>query len=403
MPAPIEISVNEKYWIKLYLQDSYDIKVYDRLSCEELNASIFKKTKKKISESTLRRFFGLVNKTKGFSRYILNNMAYAVGFKDWEAFKIHVLKFDTNVINQNIQNYLRKLPNANTVIFQTIKDLPIETWEGAYQFQQIVSAAILNRDFELMGDIIKLPIDTNNKLNYEHLVIGFQSFYFQSIGGDQELISFIQSRISNSILLQKCLLQAYVDENNIRGFFGKWIEAITQNTLPDLLLFKYLVLCQKSFLEKNIPQAKSYLQKALKESKEQIEIHPILKARIGVWSLILESDANRLITYFKTLVEPFDKANFAVIASRLMWMYKGKIEPILFLDDINPKDFPTVKDFFQKGRYNVLLLSISINYLLRNDLLKAKEYFILFNDTDFAYDIVNIDFYLPWIDKLKTI
>ena len=403
MPAPIEISVNEKYWIKLYLQDSYNIKVYDRLSCEELNAAIFKKTKINISESTLRRFFGLVNKTKGFSRYILNNMASAVGFKDWEVFKIHVLKFDTNVINQNIQNYLRKLPNSNTVILQTIKDLPIETWEGAYQFQQIVSAAILNRDFELMGDIIKLPIDINNKLNYEHLVIGFQSFYFQSIGGDQELINFIHSRISSSILLQKCLLQAYVDEKHISDFFGKWIEAITQNTLPDLLLFKYLVLCQKSFIENNTSQAKSYLQKALKESKEQIEIHPILKARIGVWSLILSPETTTLHNYFNTLVKPFDKADFVVIASRLMWMHSNEKKPILFLNNINVEEFPTVKDFFQKGRYNVLLLTLSINYLLQEDTENAKKYYNLCNVTDFAYDIVNIDFYLPWIEKLKLL
>jgi hypothetical protein len=403
MPTAIQISVNEKYWIKLYLQESYEIKVVDRSSCMALSTAIFKKTKINLSESTLRRLFGLMKYTNAFSTDTLNCIAFAVKFKDWEEFTIHVLKFDTNVINQNIHNYSRKLPNSSAVILGTLKKLPIETWIGAYQFQQIVNIAILNRDFELIGNIIKLPIDINNQHIYEHLVIGFQSFYFQSLGGDQKLIKFIQSHISSSILLQKCLLQAYVDENYINGFLGKWIEAITQNTLPDLLLFKYLVLCQKSYNEKDNKQAISYLEEALKESKQLKEIHPILTARIGVWSLILSSETATLETYFRTLVQPFDKADFLVIASRLIWMYRDEKEPISFLNEIRPKDFPTVKDFFQKGRYNVLLLTIAMNYLLQKDTVNAKKYFNLFNETDFAYDIVNIDFYMPYIEKLKAL
>ena len=403
MPASIQISVNEKDWIKFYLEDRYEISVRDRYSCVLLSAAIFKKTKNKISESTLRRLFGLIGNVNAFTRYILDQLAIAVGFKHWEEFTIHVLKFDTNVINQNIQNYLRKLPNSSLVILETLKDLPIGTWGGTYQFQQIVTSAILNKDFGLLSDIIELPIDIAKQHIYEHLVIGFQSFYFQSLGGDQQLIDFVQKHIPSSILLQKCVLQAYVDEKHINGFLGKWIEAITQNTLPDLLLFKYLVLCQKSYNEKDAIQAKSYLKKALKESKQLKEIHPILKARIGVWSLILSSETTTFETYFRTLVQPFDKADFLVIASRLIWTYRKEKESILFLNEIKPKDFPTVKDFFQKGRYNVLLLTIAINYLHQEENNNAKKYFDLFNETDFAYDIVNIDFYMPYIEKLKAL
>lgn len=403
MPTAIQISVNEKYWIKLYLQESYETKVVNRSSCMELSTAIFKKTKIYLSESTLRRLFDLMKNTNAFSTDTLNCIAFAVKFKNWEEFTIHVLKFDTNVINQNIHNYLRKLPNSSAVILGTLKKIPIETWIGAYQFQQIVNIAILNRDFELIGNIIKLPIDINNQHIYEHLVIGFQSFYFQSLGGDQQLIKFIQSHISSSILLQKCLLQAYVDEKHINGFLGKWIEAITHNTLPDLLLFKYLVLCQKSYNENDNKQAISYLEEALKESKQLKEIHPILKARIGVWSLILSSETTTFETYFRTLVQPFDKADFLVIASRLIWTYRKEKESISFLNEIKPKDFPTVKDFFQKGRYNVLLLTIAINYLHQEENNNAKKYFDLFNETDFAYDIVNIDFYMPYIEKLKAL
>ena len=121
MPTAIQISVNEKYWIKLYLQESYEIKVVDRSSCMALSTAIFKKTKIYLSESTLRRLFDLMKYTNAFSTDTLNCIAFAVKFKNWEEFTIHVLKFDTNVINQNIHNYLRKLPNSSAVILGTLK------------------------------------------------------------------------------------------------------------------------------------------------------------------------------------------------------------------------------------------------------------------------------------------
>ncbi|MHA8101467.1 hypothetical protein PQG46_06485 [Aquirufa nivalisilvae] len=403
MPAPIAISRNERYWIGIYLQETYVIRITDAYSCKLLSTEISNKSNRNISYSTIRRLFELVPNSNAFSRYVLNDLAFAVAFKDWDELKVHVLKFDTNVINQNIQIYLRKLPTANILIYETIKNIPIDTWVGAYQFQQIVSIAIQHRDFNLLSKIIKLPIDINSSSIYEHMVIGLQSFYFQSLKCDKGVIDFVQSNISSSILLQKCLLQAYVDEKYLTGFFGKWMEALKENSLPDLLLFKYLLLCQKSFIKNNIKLAQSYLESAFQESNKLQEIHPILKARFSVWSIILNANECKLENYFSSLINIFDKADFAVIASRLLWMYQNENEPLHILTQIAIEDFPKVKDFFQKGRYNVLILTISINYLLKKDIPKAKRYFNMFNTTDLAYDIVNIDFYLPWIEKLKSI
>ena len=131
-----------------------------------------------------------------------------------------------------------------------------------------------------------------------------------------------------------------------------------------------------------------------------IEIHPILKARIGVWELILNQNFSKLNDYFNGLQNPFDVADFSVIASRLLWMYHSETESIPFLDHIHADKFPVVKNFFQKGRYNVLLLTQAINQYLKQDTAKAKSIFKLVDSNTFAYDIVNIDFYIPWIEKL---
>ena len=403
MPAPIVITPNEKFWIKYYLQETYDIQINDTYSCQLLKENISKKRGIKLSCSTIRRIFDLVATTGSPSRFILDSLANAVDFKSWDTFKNYVLSFDTNVVNQNIQIYSRRLPESKVLIYNTIKNLPIHTWQGAYQFQNIVRVAIENRDFDLLVKIVQLPIEIHNKAIYEHLVIGFQSFYFYALNGHKKVIDFVQSNIANSILLQKCLLQAYVDENHLQGFLGNWIEAIDSNTVPDLLLFKNVLLCQKSFNNKQIDKAEVYFKSAIQQSEALNEIHPILKARIGVWSLILNGDKAQLEDYFLSLSDPFDKADFAVIASRLLWLYRQNSHSISFLDYLSLAEYPIVKDFFQKGRYNVLLLTMAINSFLKNDLLSAKKYFKVFSHTDFAYDIVNVDFYLPWIHRLKAL
>jgi hypothetical protein len=237
------------------------------------------------------------------------------------------------------------------------------------------------------------------------LVIAFQSLYFQSVKGNDDVIAFVERNIAQSTVLQKCLLQAYVDERFLDGFMGLWFDAIQENSLPDLLLFKNLLLCQKAFVvEKDIVKAKKLVVLVRKqEVNNAFEIHPILKARIGVWELILYQNPKKLNDYFKGLHNPFDRADFVVIASRLIWMYHAKKESISFLEDTRIDDFPIVKNYFQKGRYNVLLLTLAINSYLIQDNVKAKSIFKLVDNNTFAYDIVNLNFYLSWIEKLSLL
>ena len=403
MPSPIPISTNEQEWIKRYLEETYGIAVVDAFDCQALSDAILKHKGIKISYSTFRRLFNFVHNTNSQSRFILNALSVAVGFKNWEVFKQHVSSFDTNVINQNIQIYSLQLPNSNALLLETIKKLPITIWMGGYQLQNSISLAIEQQDFDLLKRVVQIPFDTNNQKVYEHLVIGFQSLYFQSIKNNEAVIEFVTNNIGSSILLQKCLLQAYVDEKYLDCFLGKWFNAIEENTIPDLLLFKNLLLCQKEFNNKEVEKAKTYFNLALKLSKQnQLEAHPILIARIGVWHLVLNYDKETINTCFSSISNPFDKADFAVIASRLLWTYNDEVAPIPFLENISLKEFPPIKNFFQKGRHNILLLTLAIHYHLKQEHQKSQECFKLFNPTTLGYDIVNIEFYLPWIDVLSS-
>jgi hypothetical protein len=405
MPAAITTTQNEQDWIKQYLQETYSVTVVDAFDCQSLSEAIVKQKGTKISCSTFRRLFNLVPNTNAQSRFILNTLAVAVGFNNWDVFKKHVASFDTNMINQNIQIYCSKFPNSSKLILETIYNLPITTWLGGYQLQSIISIAIEKKDFELLDAIVRIPFEIDNPPVYKHLVIAFQSLYFQSVKGNDDVIAFVERNIAQSSVLQKCLLQAYVDERFLDGFMGLWFDAIQENSLPDLLLFKNLLLCQKSFVvEKDIVKAKKLVVLVRKqEVNNAFEIHPILKARIGVWELILYQNPKKLNDYFNGLHNPFDRADFAVITCRLLWTFQEDEVPIYFLEQIALKEFPPVKDFFQKGRYNMLVLTLAIHFYLKKEFLQAKEYFKFYSYTTFGYDIVNVNFYYPWIVKLELL
>lgn len=401
MPAPIIISPNEQNWIKEYLQETYGIVVNDAFDCQNLSNLIEQKNNIKISYSTFRRLFNLVSNSNTSSRFILNQLAISVGFKNWESFKSHIQSFDVNVINQNIQLYYHNPEKYRKLLIDTILNLPIHTWIGGYQFQNIITLILEKNDFEALHEVISYKYDIEEKETYEHITIGFQAIYFQAIKGNKQLIAFIKTRISSSLVLQKCLLQAYVNETYLKTFLGDWLEEIEENTLYDLLLFKKLLLCQKAYDKNDITNALKFYKHALKYAKAlNFEIHAILKARLGVWDLILNETPKKLNEYYYNLEKPYDIADYLVISSRLLWLYDKETPENLF-KEVNVSLFTPVKNYFEKGRYNMLLLSLAIYYYKKNELADAKYYLKLVNKTIFGYDIANIEFYEKWIDRIK--
>lgn len=51
----------------------------------------------------------------------------------------------------------------------------------------------------------------------------------------------------------------------------------------------------------------------------------------------------------------------------------------------------------------MLVITLAINHYLKKEFTQAKEYFILYSSTTLGYDIVNVNFYYSWIEKLERL
>jgi hypothetical protein len=331
----------------------------------------------------------------------MNQLAMAIGFENYQKFKSYVHRFDINLINQNIQLYSLD-PNIYSVqLLSTLKNLSFNQWDETFQILSIISLAIKNKDEYILNFIIQQQNDKSVEFN-EKQIIALQEFYFEARKGNDFVIDFIKNSLENSLFLQVNLLQSYVDERNLNTFYGDWLSVSFKKTVPDLLIFKTLLLCQLNFVNAEILTAKQLFKKVsdLKE-KANFNLHPILHARICAWNVIFYNDFTHIEDYYKKLENPFEIADFTVILSRLMWEFHSE-NYIEILNQVVIDSFPLHKNYFEKGRYNILLLTLAINYFKQIEYQQATKYFTLFDKSLIGFDITNLTFYTQWIEKFEV-
>ncbi len=69
-------------------------------NCNELSEQIFARTNRKVSPTTLRRFFGLLPSTSAFSTYVLDSIAMYCGSEDYTDFCNNQLSFEDHDVSQ---------------------------------------------------------------------------------------------------------------------------------------------------------------------------------------------------------------------------------------------------------------------------------------------------------------
>jgi hypothetical protein len=399
MPKAISITETEKKWIKELLEIKFKFKILDRYTCNICADKIYKVTGYKISTSTLNRLFDFVPNNSTSSSYTLQVLAETMGFTCYNDFLNYISVYNYDSINQLVQLYNTDEVTFRMKLVHSLRKVNYKTWEDFYRLQNIISLAIQKNDTVLLNAILNLE-DYINESEYDKVIIVFQNFYFEAKRNNDFIISFVENNVNHSLLLQKCLVESYVDENYLNTFFGKWIYALRKNKRIDLRIFIYLIECQNKFNLKEEKSAKVLLSKAINLiNSESYDIHPILKARLFFWSILLRKE-NNIDLFLDTLKSPSELTDFYVFVSRLIWQYSDELKPIIYIEKHREISPLLVCNFYEKGRYNIFLLIKSINSYLKNNIEESISFYKLVDKNLFAFDIVNYNFFKKWILKL---
>src|SRR5690554_5423089 len=177
--------------------------------CYKLSFEIQKKTNKRVSETTLKRFFGYTNSTHNPSQYTLNAISRYCGYQSWENFKEHVdLEAVKNAENKGwheVKTALTKTTKLNIFLAKQ------KIWNDAHQKINITP----------ISECIKRFINTSQNLMVNHAAAG--------MGKTLQMIHWIDNHLSdksqNDIVLYLDSLSLF--QSSIYGYNAyRWLANI---------------------------------------------------------------------------------------------------------------------------------------------------------------------------------
>jgi tetratricopeptide (TPR) repeat protein len=404
IPASIPISPHEKQWLKKIIEEQYQLQLTDSFNCKKLSVILESKFGLSVSYNTFRRLFNVVPAPDYCtSLFTLNSICTAIGFANFNAFKKHIVAFDFAAFNEVLMVSLFKRKADHNKITAGISTISASNWEEAFLIKSVVDLCIQLNDYVLLKKVIDIPFQINQEAVHQRIFISFQNIYIESANGNKKMIAFVLKHIRANIVLQKILLQTYVLEQLLSGFWGKWLAAADCNLIDDMPVFSNILLCQKAFMEKDLPTSIDHFKKTINALKiKDVFIHPILLGRVAAWEMILNQNDSSLYKYYSGLKKEFDQVYFLVFYCRLIWTYRDEKIQIDLIESIDISKFPLIFNVFDSQIVSKFYVTLSVHFHQIKDTQKAMK--ALQKANDLRLDTENdTNWYFAKYHELKKI
>jgi hypothetical protein len=386
MPAPKKITNQQREALKYYLERLSGIRLEHSYHCLELSSYLQKKYKINVSESTLKRIFGMVKSTDSASVYTLNLLVSAFGFSSWNVFTKETNTIDIQSINMLLIRRMSGEKDSLTKERYDLHQLDFTQWTVAYQLHLLTESAIRLQDEFLLEQILALPAENADPSTSDKLFFALQPIAVHAELQNEFIINWVKKNIAHSNILQKYVLQGNVFDTRLLDFYGEWLVQVPENFPEDMPLFKSILMCQMAYLKNDKSQAKTYLEKAkFWDSQLQDKTPPILKGRLAAWDFILAGNLDLLTLYYQQEISLIAKIELLEFASRLIWQHTNEKQLLPFINDFDLDELPVFTNFYQKGRSDVMRLVKAINQFNANKISEAKSLLSEINPINFHF------------------
>ncbi len=395
MPASIPISANEKKWFLKLIHEVYDIHIVDAYSCQRLSDELVSRARISISYNTLRRLFGIIKGSQQASRFTLDSLSKSLGYSDFDNFQVAVNQFEVDYFNQLlILNRLKKRKD-DEIILRIVHDFQFASWDEVYQLKSIVDLCLEVENYSLLANIFQL--ESFNLRSDEviwKLYVSFQSIFIQCKLGNLQVIDFIAQLMPTNEMAQRTLLQLYVDEDELDGYYGQWLALVSIDLVEDMEMFRNLMLMHQAVQHQQFPVAMKYLDRCNQIYSEQNKyLHPILLGRLAAWNLMLKNDQMLSFSIFKDLSNVKDHLFFLVFFYRLQVIFDRDITVVDLMEKFKFDDLSISFSFYEKENLNVYYLLKARYFLQKKRLAEKAKALSKFNPL-YKYSCLN-----DWVDQ----
>ncbi|MHA8092725.1 hypothetical protein V7S78_09415 [Aquirufa regiilacus] len=368
MPASIPITTTEKNWFVKLVQEVYSIHLVDAYACQRLSEELAIRARISISCNTLRRLFGIIKVNNQASRYTLDSLSRGLGYMDFIDFQKAVEQLELDYLNELLILSRFKEQNNDEVILSIIANLRFQKLDEVYLLKSIVDLCIETENYNLLYRIFYIDFNLSSQAIIDKLFVAFQSIYVFSKNGNIRVIDFIEQILPTNELAQRVILQLFVDEECLVGYYGRWILAVSEHLVPDMALFKSLMLIQQAFLLDDRDRAIDLLEKAhvLYNAMPYIA-HSILKGRLAAWNLILLGDKVLAQKLFGGLQKIDDQLYFIVFFYRLQVDFKQDITRSDLIEQVDLSVNNVIFSYQWKQNLNIFYLLEAMYAKLKNN------------------------------------
>ena len=380
MPASIPISVQEKKWFLKLIHEVYGIQLVDAYACQRFSEELLTRARISISYNTLRRLFGIIKGSHQASRFTLDSISKSLGYEDFAEFQQAVNQLEVDFFNDILILNRLSIQQDDQLILRIVQDFQFVTWDEVYQMKSIVDLCIEVANFRLLKSIFETKFDLHNEETTWKLYVAFQSIFIQSKQGNLAIIDFVEELMPHNEMAQRILLQLFVDEDSLTGYYGRWIQAASVDLVEDMELFKQLMQIQLA----NLNQQDAYAQELLNQCnalfmENKMTYHPILQGRLAAWNLMLKDDREMCYRLFEGLQSVKDQLFYIVFLYRLQEVFGRDITLIDLIEHYRFDEMRITFTFPEKQNLNVFYLLKARYWLLKNDKMQMAQVMGKFN------------------------
>ena len=324
MPSKHPLSEIEKDYLKKVCELKVGFPITDTYACIQLSGLILAKTGKTISYNTLRRMLGIVKTENSPSEYTLNLLAHFLGFDHWDSFILYLQK-------QENEQFLIK--NHSLIYFglvdkkwihEFVQRLNQVEWQDSFKLKSLVQAAIYRRNEELLLALTDLPVSEYDNTSMQRLILAFEPVIWEAIQGDALFWRWIGDVLIKRPIFRKVILEFYVNEDALDGYFGYWLNLPFEKVSDEFVLFRKLLNGQAAY--QKAEETKDFEADICQTLDQGLwkDHHPILRGRVAAWGVIFgRIGKSELSEMCDSCENWYGKAAFTTFFYRLFWKSKG--------------------------------------------------------------------------------
>ncbi len=375
MPKFVQVSEDERLFLKKSIEEKFDVKIINTKDCKLLSELIFKNINVLISYNTLRRFFNILSNSNLPSLYTVNLLSNLVGFTDFITLREYRINSNRDFIHEHLHLFHFSDHINSTILNEIIPLLNEDHWENVYQIRSLIDLFIKKHKIESLSIFLEKEILEQDWEKMYKYYVAFQPIHIAAKLDNKILTSFIKKYINNSKIVQQVLLQLYVEEDALEGYYGEWINACSNYLTADMEIFCACIKIQYHHIKKdtkNVIETLDFLNILVKNHAHKI--HPIVLGRIAAWNFIIYKDSSYLKRYVVMNSDIIDNIATITFFYRLVYLYGTKLQFVQY-DYIALLQTDNIQ--FNKMPFNIKT-ELSMYYLM------LTRYYVDINEKDLA-------------------